>query len=506
VSKQILITVAPWEVRAALLERTSLMELHIERRADHGIVGNLYKGRVTRVLPGMQAAFVDVGLEKAAFLHASDLGGADGALPAIVAEENGAEDGGPHEIALPARAEVVPIQERLRKGDQLLVQVAKEPIGTKGARVTTHTSLPGRYLVFTPGSHHVGISRRIEDPAERERLHAICTEERPTEGGLIVRTACEGATKREIHQDVRFLSRLWTRIQRLADEASAPALVHADLDLALRIVRDSFTADVERLTIDRAQDHARVLEFVREFMPRLAGRVHLYQGATPLFDQHGIETKISRALERRVWLKSGGYLIFDQTESLTTVDVNTGRYVGKTDQRETILRTNLEAAEQVVQQLRLRNIGGIVVIDFIDMDDPNDRTGVVDALENALRRDRARSTVHRISELGLVQMTRKRTRESLEQTLTTPCPHCQGIGRVRSCETLAYAALRSVQREVALHGPAPVTLRMHPDVAAFLLNAGRRVLDAAEDFFGCKVTIAADPDCARDQHLVSFDA
>jgi len=506
VSKQILITVAPWEVRAALLERTSLMELHIERRADHGIVGNLYKGRVTRVLPGMQAAFVDVGLQKAAFLHASDLGRADGALPVIVAEENGAEDGGPHEIALPERAEVVPIQERLRKGDQLLVQVAKEPIGTKGARVTTHTSLPGRYLVFTPGSHHVGISRRIEDPAERERLHAICTEERPTEGGLIVRTACEGATKREIHQDVRFLSRLWTRIQRLADEASAPALVHADLDLALRIVRDSFTADVERLTIDRAQDHARVLEFVREFMPRLAGRVHLYQGATPLFDQHGIETKISRALERRVWLKSGGYLIFDQTESLTTVDVNTGRYVGKTDQRETILRTNLEAAEQVVQQLRLRNIGGIVVIDFIDMDDPTDRTGVVDALENALRRDRARSTVHRISELGLVQMTRKRTRESLEQTLTTPCPHCQGIGRVRSCETLAYAALRSVQREVALHGPAPVTLRMHPDVAAFLLNAGRRVLDAAEDFFGCKVTIAADPDCARDQHLVSFDA
>jgi ribonuclease G len=506
VSKQILITVAPWEVRAALLERTSLVELHIERRGDRGIAGNLYKGRVTRVLPGMQAAFVDVGLEKAAFLHVSDLGGADGAVPPIVAEENGTEGGGaPDEIVAPARAEVAPIQERLHKGDQLLVQVAKEPIGTKGARVTTHTSLPGRYLVFTPGSRHVGISRRIEDPAERERLHAICTEERPTEGGLIVRTACEGATKREIHQDVRFLSRLWTRIQRLADEASAPALVHADLDLVLRIVRDSFTADVERLTIDRVQDHARVLEFVREFMPRLAGRVHLYQGATPLFDQHGIETKISRALERRVWLKSGGYLIFDQTESLTTVDVNTGRYVGKTDQRETMVRTNLEAAEQVVQQLRLRNIGGIVVIDFIDMDDPDDRARVVDALENALRRDRARSTVHRISELGLVQMTRKRTRESLEQTLTTPCPHCHGIGRVRSCETLAYTALRSVQREVALHGPAPVTLRMHPDVAAFLLNAGRPVLAAAEDFFGCKITIAADPDCAPDQHLVAFD-
>jgi ribonuclease G len=313
----------------------------------------------------------------------------------------------------------VPIQDRLSKGDELLVQVAKEPIGTKGARVTTHVSLPGRYLVFTPGSTHVGVSRRLEDPAERERLHAICTEERPADGGLIVRTACEGATKREIRQDVRFLSRLWTRVRRIADDTAAPALIHADLDLALRVVRDSFTADVERLTIDRAADHARVLEFVREFMPRLVSRVHLYQGATPLFDQHGIETKINRALERRVWLKSGGYLIFDQTESLTTVDVNTGRYVGKTDQQETIVRTNLEAAEAVVQQLRLRNIGGIIVIDFIDMDDPADRTRVVDALQEASRSDRARANVHRISELGLVQMTRKRTRESLEQALTT---------------------------------------------------------------------------------------
>jgi ribonuclease G len=233
--------------------------------------------------------------------------------------------------------------------------------------------------------------------------------------------------------------------------------------------------------------------------------VHLYQGATPLFEQHGIETKINRALERRVWLKSGGYLIFDQTESLTTVDVNTGRYVGKTDQEETMVRTNLEAAEQVVQQLRLRNIGGIIVIDFIDMENVADRTRVVDVLQETARRDRARANVHRISELGLVQMTRKRTRESLEQVLTTPCPHCHGIGRVRSCETLAYAALRSLQREIALRGAAPVTLRMHPDVAAFLLNEGRPTLNAAEEFLACKVTIAADPDCARDQHLVAFD-
>jgi ribonuclease G len=504
VSKQLLINVTPWEVRVALLERTTLVELHIERRGDRGVAGNLYKGRVTRVLPGMQAAFVDIGLEKAAFLHVSDLGGGEGAAPVL----EGEDDASAPEAAAAApaaRADATPIQERLHKGDQLLVQIAKEPIGTKGARVTTHVSLPGRYLVFTPGALHVGISRRITDPTERDRLHTICTDERPAEGGLIVRTACEDATKREIRQDVRFLSRLWTRIRRLADEAAAPSLIHADLDLVLRLVRDSFTNDIDRLTIDHPADHDRVLEFVREFMPRLASRVHLHQGAAPLFDQHGIETKITRALERRVWLKSGGYLIFDQTESLTTVDVNTGRYVGKADQDETMLRTNLEAAEQVEQQLRLRNIGGIIVIDFIDMERTDDRTRVVDVLQEAARRDRARTNIHRISELGLVQMTRKRTRESLEQVLTTPCAHCQGIGRVRSCEALAYAALRSVQRERALRDTGAVTLRMHPDVAAFLLNEGRSTLQAAEEFFACTITIVADPTCGRDVHTVSFD-
>jgi ribonuclease G len=503
VSNQILINVTPWEVRVALLEKTTLVELHIDRGGEQGIAGNLYKGRVTRVLPGMQAAFVDIGLDKAAFLHVSDVGKGRGAPPALAAEDDG--DEAPPKPAS-GRTETVPIEQQLAKGDELLVQVAKEPIGTKGARVTTHVSLPGRYLVFTPGAPHVGISRRIEDPAERDRLHAICTEERPTDGGLIVRTACEGATKREIRQDVRFLSRLWTRVQRTADESVAPALVHADLDQVLRIVRDSFTADVERLTIDRPADHARVLEFVREFMPRLTSRVHLYQGATPLFEQHGVEAKIDRALERRVWLKSGGYLIFDQTESLTTVDVNTGRYVGKTNSEETMVRTNLEAAEQVVQQLRLRNIGGIIVIDFIDMENPADRTRVVEALQNAAKRDRARANVHRISELGLVQMTRKRTRESLEQVLTTTCAHCHGLGRVRSYETLAYRALRRLQGEVAVHGPGPATLRVHPDVAAFLLNDGRPTLTAAEEFFGCRVTIAADPDVPREEHAVTFDA
>ena len=500
--KQILINSSPWEVRVALLEDTMLAELHFERPAERGIGGNVYKGRVTRVLPGMQAAFLDIGLPKAAFLHVSDLRAAY-ALPPEVAGEDDVDTDDVEEGAEPA-ANGGPIETRLQKGEEILVQIAKEPIGTKGARVTAHVSLPGRYLVLTPGSERIGISRRIEDAEERERLREICAAERPDEGGLIVRTACEGATKKDIQRDVRFLSRLWQRVRRAAEAAQPPALIHADLDIALRFVRDAFTTDIERLTVDTAEDHARLLDFVRAFMPRLATRVHHYQGATPLFEQHGVETKLARALERRVWLKSGGYLIFDQTESLTTVDVNTGRYVGKTDQDETVLRTNLEAALQVVQQLRLRNIGGIIVIDFIDMERLADRKKVFDALQEAARLDKARTNILRISELGLVQMTRKRTRESLEQSLTVPCPNCSGLGRIRSLEMLASAALRRLHHEASLHPPATaVTLRVHPDVAAHLLHDGKASVGTIEERTGCRVTIAADPDFSRDQHAVA---
>jgi ribonuclease G len=500
VGKQILINVAPWETRVALLDDTTLAELHIERRGGRGIAGNIYKGKVLRVLPGMQAAFIDVGLEKAAFLHASDL--AEAVLPPEVAREGDAPE---LVVDAPARRDAAPIEERLQKGQDVLVQVSKGPMGTKGARVTAHVSLPGRYLVYMPGTQHVGISRRIEDAAERDRLREIVGAERPPEGGLIVRTACEGVTKREIHDDVRFLTRLWARVDKQAAAATAPALVHQDLDLVLRTVRDLFTGDVDRLVVDTAEDHERVVEFVGTLMPRLASRVHRYEGVTPLFDQHGIETKIARALDRRVWLKSGGYLVFDQTESLTTVDVNTGRYVGKTTQEETVLRTNLEAAKQLVQQLRLRNIGGIIVVDFIDMEKAANRKKVFDALQEALRKDKARSNVLRISELGLVQMTRKRTRESLEQLLTSPCPHCHGGGRVRSMETLAYDALRRVQRELAQStNSTRVALRVNPELATFLTGAESTSLAALEQLVGRKVVVESVPDLARDQIEVTL--
>ncbi len=495
-SRQILINVAPWETRVAVLEGTILIDAQIERRGEVGIAGNIYKGKVVRVLPGMQAAFLDIGLEKAAFLHVTDLRA--GRPPENGDGDGDDEDGEP--IDPPARPprDLRPIEERVTKGDELLVQVAKEPMGSKGARVTADVSLPGRFLVYMPGTQHVGISRRLADPAERDRLREIVEAERPPVGGLIVRTACEGATKKDIHDDVRFLTRLWEHIARTAEGTSAPALIHQDLDLVLRIVRDLFTTEVERLVIDTEADHARVLEFVGAMMPRLTDRVHLYGGVTPIFDQHGIETKLARALERRVWLKSGGYLIFDQTESLTTVDVNTGRYVGKKDQEETILRTNLEAAATVVQQLRLRNIGGIIVIDFIDMERLANRKKVLDVLQEATAKDKARSTVLRISELGLVQMTRKRTRESLEQLLTSPCDHCHGSGRVRSVEGLAYEALRAVQRAVAGHNDdARVQLHVHSDVATFLLERREHTVDALARDVGRAIDIVAESDVER---------
>jgi len=499
VGKQILINVAPWETRVAVLEETTLVDLWIEHRSEEGIAGNIYKGKVVRVLPGMQAAFVDIGLEKAAFLHVSDLG-APGALPPEVAAEAGGEPSELLDASPRAPRDTPPIETRLTKGDEILVQVAKEPMGSKGARVTAHVSLPGRYLVYMPGTHHLGISRRLEDPAERERLRAIVEAERPADGGLIVRTACEGATKKEIHDDVRFLTRLWEQVQRTAAATPAPALIHRDLDLVLRTMRDLFTSEVDRLVIDSPEAYARALDFARALMPRLAGRIHLYQGTTPLFEQHGIEGKIARALERRVWLKSGGYLIFDQTESLTTVDVNTGRYVGKQDQEETILRTNLEAARQVVRQLRLRNIGGIIVIDFIDMESAANRKKVLDALQEEARKDKARTTVLRISELGLVQMTRKRTRESLGQLLTTPCPHCQGTGRVRSTEALAYEALRRARRAGAqAELDRGLTVHVHPEVAAFLAANRRRTIDALAAMLARPVEVVAEAGFGREQ-------
>ena len=503
-AREIIINSAPYETRVALLEQKRLTEVFIERARDRGVAGNIYKGRVTRVLPGMQAAFVDIGLEKAAFLHGSDLYADLGDefiteedLLADLVEEG--EDAGNHRPALRR----VPIEERLKKGQEIVVQVAKQPIGSKGARVTSVISLPGRHLVFTPSTHHVGVSRRIEDENERARLKEIVESERPQEGGFIIRTACEGLSKREIQGDSRFLLKLWDRILHKSDRAGAPTLLHYDMDLVLRTVRDLFTADTHRLVVDNPRDYQRILDFLDTVMPRLKPRVELYEDSEPIGDRFGIDSQIAKALERKVWLKSGGYIVIDHTEALTVIDVNTGRFVGKKTQEETVLQTNLEAAKVIIEQLRLRNIGGLIVIDFIDMEDGTNQRQVFETLGDSLKKDKARSKVLRISDLGLIEMTRKRTRESLAQVLCAPCPECTGRGFVKSTETIAHEILRRVQREAALNpGVVQIMVQVHPAVAQFLEREEERILRSLEAQLGKKVLIKPLADLEESRYEV----
>jgi len=519
VANLILINSTPEEARVALVENGALAEIHIERARDRGIAGNIYKGRVVRVLPGMQAAFVDIGLPKAGFLHVSDFYPGVDELPMIDADavEGSADGVAPPEpepaplFDAPAVPEFsvtaqesepvpAPLEERLRRGDEILIQVAKEPLGSKGARVTSHISLPGRYLVYLPTTNHLGVSRRIEDETERQRLRDIVLALKPPGAGFIIRTVCVGLSKRELQADMRFLIKLWNRILKRSEDASAPCQLHYDMDLILRSIRDLFTPDVAKVIVDRPVDHQRILDFVESFAPRLKTRIELHEGTEPLFDQYGIEPAISRALERRVWLKSGGYIVIDQTEALTTIDVNTGRYVGTRNQEETVLKTNLEAAREIVDQLRIRNLGGIIIIDFIDMMDPASRQRVMDAFDAALRQDKMRSNILKISELGLVEMTRKRTRESLSHQLTEPCPSCEGKGRIKSVATIAYEIMRRI-RYVAAASPGTdrIAVRAHAAVAAFLCEDESLVMDALERELGHRITVEPieAPDHAR---------
>jgi ribonuclease G len=519
VANLILINSTHEEARVALVENGALAEIHLERARDRGIVGNIYKGKVVRVLPGMQAAFVDVGLPKAGFLHVSDFYPGVDELPAIDADavEHAAEGvaAPPPEPAslldVPAVPEFsvtahetepvpAPLEERLRRGDEILIQIAKEPLGSKGARVTSHISLPGRYLVYLPTTNHLGVSRRIEDEAERQRLRDIVLALKPPGAGFIIRTVCVGLSKRELQADMRFLIKLWNRILKRSEDASAPCQLHYDMDLILRSIRDLFTSDVAKVIVDRAVDHQRILDFVDSFAPRMKARIELHEGPQPLFDQYGIEPAISRALERRVWLKSGGYIVIDQTEALTTIDVNTGRYVGTRNQEETILKTNLEAAREIVDQLRIRNLGGIIIADFIDMTDPASRQRVMDAFEDALRQDKMRSNILKISELGLVEMTRKRTRASLSHQLTDACPTCDGKGRIKSVATIAYEIMRRVRYVAAMApGTSRVVVRAHAAVAAFLCEDESLAMDALERELACRVVVEPmeAPDHAR---------
>ena len=519
--QRIIINSTPQEARVALLEDDTLVEIHIERAQQRHIAGNVYLGRVMRVMPGMQAAFVDIGLEKSGFIHSSDV--FDGSLPAgngddldagdllsdfDLADTESADDTGtaPRRGGHRRRSRAephTPLEHKLKKNEEILVQVTKDPIGTKGPRLTAHLSLPGRQLVYTPTMGHIGVSRRIADGRERKRLREAVESVRPAEGGFIVRTACEGLTKKEIQDDMKFLLRLWGRITQKREGRGAPALVHDDMDVVLRIIRDVFTPDVHEVIIDDADDYARINEFITTFMPRLTGRVKLHDLPAPIFDHYKVEAQITKALDRRVPLKSGGHIVIDRTEALTAIDVNTGRFVGKRNQEETMLQTNLEAAEVVVDQLRLRNIGGLIIVDFIDMERAANRTKVTDALRAALKKDKTRSNVRKISELGLVQMTRKRTRESLQQQLCAPCEHCEGTGRIQSVPTTAYRLLRQLRSQVSRQPHAQaVAVRAHQQVIDFLY-AEAEWLDDLEARLHTRFFFQTDYDLHRDQFEIT---
>lgn len=495
--KEIIINVAPGETRIAILEEHRLVELMVDMGEDRGIVGDIYKGKVGAVLPGMQAAFIDIGLEKSAFLHVSDM--RDDAI-----EYEGLMAGESIEVEEGRRLDSpqAPIEDLLQKKQEVLVQITKEPIGTKGARATTQISLPGRFLVLVPFSGATGVSRKIEDPGERDRLKQIAREVRPPWGGLIVRTAASGASKRQIKRDLKYLTKLWRKITDVADKKKAPSLVHSEIGMTVALVRDIFNTDVDRLVVGSRRAAREILGYLRTVAPELRGRVEVYRDNTPIFDSYDIEGEIEKSLRRKVYFKRGGYIVIDHTEALTAVDVNTGRYTGTRDQEETILKTNLEAAREIGRQLRLRDIGGIIVIDFIDMQSEGNREKVAKELRNVLLRDRARSKVFPVGELGLVQMTRQRVRPTLLHQYTDPCPFCDGTGKVLSYDSIILLIERAVRRVASSSSERMLEVVVEPELAVHLVTEEDKRLKSLERETRRSIEVKDDHDLRRDEFKI----
>ncbi len=482
--EEILVNVTPREVRAALLENGVLQEVYIERASRRGLISNIYKGKVSRVLPGMQAAFVDIGLERTAFLHASD----------IVRGNRSADNNGEDAVA--------DIRGLIREGEEVLVQVVKDPLGSTGARLTTFITLPSRFLVFLPTGTGVGVSARIENDAERVRLREELDgllDGDEQSGGVIVRTVAEGASRDTLRADLEFLRKLWAVVQVECRRGKLNTLIHEDLPLPLRILRDLVTSDVERILVDSETDFEKMKAFTQSFLPELEPMLELYKRRRPIFDLHGTEDEIQKALERSISLKSGGYVIFDQTEAMTTIDVNTGAYVGHRNLEETIFRTNLEAAVTIARQLRLRNLGGIVIIDFIDMEEEGHRERVIKVLEQSMARDHARHQITPVSPLGLVEMTRKRTRESLQHVLCTDCASCDGRGFLMTAETVCFEIFREIIRQHRLFEFDGILVLAHQDVIELLLDEEARGLAEIEEQTGKVIRLQPEALYVQDQ-------
>jgi ribonuclease G len=482
-SHEILINVTPQETRVAMLEQGVVQELHIERSSARGLVGNIYVGRVARVLPGMQSAFVEIGLERAAFLHIADIW-------------EHRQNGHGHENR--------PIERILHEGQALLVQVIKDPIGTKGARLSTQVSLAGRLLVYLPQDSHIGISQRIEDEAERESLRDRLQHLLPEglAGGFIIRTMAETATERELQNDIEYLTKLWSDLTAKSGSLPVPSLIYQDLNLAQRVLRDMATEDSVRILVDSRETCQRMLDFAQQYTQTIVERVTHYNGERPLFDLHGVEDEIEKALARRVDLKSGGYLIIDQTEAMTTIDVNTGGFVGGRSFDDTIFKTNLEASQVIARQLRLRNLGGIIIIDFIDMENADHRAAVLAEFNKALDRDRTRLTVNGFTQLGLVEMTRKRTRESLAHVLCEPCVTCGGRGELRTAQTVCYEILREIVREAKQFNAREFRILASQSVIDLFLDEESQSLAQLGDFIGKPISLQVETLYTQEQYDV----
>lgn len=519
-SAELLVNVTPRETRVALIESGVLQEMFIERANRRGLVGNIYKGRVCRVLPGMQAAFVDIGLDRAAFLHASDIADADARQvhDAPASRETGAR---------PARTEPVSmlrngaaITDLVHDGQEVLVQVIKDPLGTKGARLTTHVSIPSCYLVYMPGGGTIGVSQRIEDEDERKRLREMVRDcarraagddpasddgsdgDWTPEDGYIVRTAAEGCADAVVAADMTFLRKLWASVNEHATAVNGPGIVHEDLTLVIRTLRELSATTIERVRIDSHDTLERVLGFTDRFLPEMSHRIELYTGEGPIFELYAVEDEIGKALHRKVQLKSGGHIVIDQTEAMTTIDVNTGGFVGHRNFEETIFKTNLEAAQTIARQLRLRNLGGIIIIDFIDMSNEPHKRQVLRALEKALARDHTRTHISNVSPLGLVEMTRKRTRESLEHVLCDPCPTCSARGSIKSADTVCYEIFREILREARQFDTERLLVVASPEVIDQLVDEESSAFAELEAFIGKPITLQVESLYSREQYDV----
>jgi ribonuclease G len=505
---EILINIRPQETRVAYIEGGVLSDLKIERKTSPTLVGSVYRGNVIRVLPGMQAAFVDIGLDKAAFLYVGDIredvesesypfSDLDRDEPLIEQEEQ--------EDKISSQHSKIPIQDLISEGQSILVQVAKDPLGTKGARLTTHISLPGRFIVYLPTVRHLGISRRIEDEKERERLRQLVQKIGP-QGGVIVRTAGEGATEEQLRADIDYLDRTGKEIFKNYEKKKSPGLIHQEPDVELRALRDLMNEDVSAVWVDDVEIHKKVVKFVSQLMPKYKQNIVLYDEKKPLFDLYDIDIEISRSMDRKIWLKSGGYIVIDEAEALVVIDVNTGRFVGKKDLEDTILKTNLEAVREIAHQLRIRNAGGIIIIDFIDMEKESHREKVLDVLREDLSKDRARTNVVSMSQLGLVEMTRKRIRPSLIKTLCEPCTYCDGKGYIKRKSTVANEIFRELERDLPSleNKKSNIVIHCHSQVVDWIYEVEGETLEHIERKLGRSVAFKIEPNYHHEQYEIFF--